>query len=76
MRRMTIRNIDETVYRRLHQRARLNQRSLEAEVRVILDEACKPDREDVARRARDLRARVKGRYTGDATADIRADRER
>ena len=35
---LTIRQLDDTVYERLRERARLNKRSLEAEARHLLDE--------------------------------------
>ncbi len=76
MRQMTIRNIEDEVYQRLKDRARASRRSLEAEVRALLHQAAVPDRTGVARRAAALRARLTGRYKGDATAAIRADRER
>lgn len=76
MRQLTVRNIDDNIYQRLKDRARVNRRSLEAEVRAILDQAVVPDRSEVARRAAAMRARLRGRYTGNATADIREDRDR
>lgn len=76
MRRLTIRNVDEKVYQRLKDRARISRRSLEAEVRAILDQAVLPDRSEVSRRAAAMRARLAGRYMGDATAAIREDRDR
>ncbi len=76
MRRLTVRMIDEKVYRRLKDRARLSGRSLEAEVRAILDQAVLPDRSEVSRRAAAMRARLAGRYSGDATAAIRERRDR
>ena len=76
MRRLTIRMIDEKVYQRLKERARLSGRSLEAEVRAILDQAVLPDRSEVSRRAAAMRARLAGRYSGDATAAIRERRDR
>jgi plasmid stability protein len=42
MAQMTIRDLDDRVYRRLKARAKANQRSLEAEVRVILGAAVGP----------------------------------
>ncbi len=39
---LTIRNIGDATARKLKSRARKNKRSLEAEVRVILDEAANP----------------------------------
>ena len=76
MPQLTVRNVDERVYQRLKDRARINRRSLEAEVRTILDQAALPDRTEVVRRAAAMRARLAGRYHGDATAEIRKDRDR
>ena len=76
MRQMTVRNVDERVYRRLKDRARMAHRSVEAEVRAILDRATLPDRTEFARWAEAFRARLTGRYRGNVTADIRADRDR
>ena len=76
MPQLTVRNVDEQVYQRLKDRARINRRSLEAEVRTILDQAALPDRTEVVRRAAAMRARLAGRYDGDATAEIRKDRDR
>jgi len=76
VRQLTIRKIDDLVYQRLQERARASRRSLEAEIRAILDQAVLLDPADVARRAAAMRARLAGRYRGDVTADIREDRER
>ncbi len=76
MPQLTVRNVDEQVYQRLKDRARINRRSLEAEVRAILDQAALPDRTEVVRRATEMRARRGDRYHGDATAEIRKDRDR
>lgn len=76
MRQLTVRNVDEGLYRRIKERARLSRRSLEAEVRAILDQAARPDRSEIARRAAALRARLAGRYQGDVTRAIRQDRDR
>ena len=76
MARLTIRNVDPSVVARLKERARTNHRSFEAEVRAILDRHAYPDRSAVVARANEFRRRLVGRYTGDATAEIRADRDR
>lgn len=76
MPQLTVRNFEEDVYQRLKDRARVNRRSLEAEVRVILDQAVLADRSEAARQAAAMRARLADRYKGDATAAIREDRER
>ena len=75
-RQLTVRNLDSAVYARLKGRARVNRRSLESEVRVILEDAARPDRSEIIRWTAALRARLAGRYRGDATAAIREDRER
>jgi plasmid stability protein len=46
---LTIRQLDDGVYERLKLRARANKRSLEAEVRVLLDERTRSRSEAVAR---------------------------
>jgi plasmid stability protein len=76
MRQMTIRKIDDDVYRRIRDLARISHRSMEAEVRAILRQAAYPDRAEIARRAAAMRAHLAGHYTGDSTADIREDRDR
>jgi plasmid stability protein len=76
MRQLTIRNLEDDVYDRLKARARINQRSLEAEVRLILNQSVSLDRSDIAKRAAAIRMTLTGRYKGDSTAEIRADRDR
>ena len=76
MPQLTVRNLDPTVYARLKDRSRTNHRSLEAEVRAILGRYACPDRSAVVERANEFRRRLVGRYTGDATAEISADRDR
>lgn len=76
MRQLTIRNLDDDVYERLRARAKVNQRSLEAEIRTILSGAVLPDRSDAIRKADGFRESLVGRYSGDATAEIRKDRDR
>jgi len=75
MRQLTIRNLDERVYHRLKERARVARRSLESEVRAILDQAVAPDRTEFLRRTAALRASMAGRYKGDVTAWIREERD-
>jgi len=79
MAQMTVRNIDEETFRRLKERAARNKRSLEAEVRVVLDDAVRASdatalRDEAIRWARDFRAKQQP-YPGDTTAEIRADRD-
>lgn len=76
MAQVTIRNLDDEVYARLKDRARLHQRSLEAEIRTILEQAARPDRAEFIRFAAEMRERLRGVYHGDVTADIREERDR
>lgn len=76
MAQLTIRNLDDRVYQRLRDQAKLNHRSLEAEVRAVLERAVTPDRAALIREIDAMRESLQGRYTGDSTADIREDRER
>ena len=46
---LTIRQLDDAVYERLKARAKANNRSLEAEARVILDERTRTRTEAIAR---------------------------
>lgn len=73
---LTIRKLDDAVYQRLKDQARHNQRSIEAEARVILAQGAKLDREAVIREMDAIRRSLEGRYTGDPTAEIRAERDR
>jgi plasmid stability protein len=75
MPQLTVRNLSDDVYARLKDRARLNHRSLEAEVRAILEERVHPDRRANVELAREIQAQTT-RYTGDPVREIREDRER
>lgn len=75
MAQMTVRNINDACIARLKERARLNKRSLEAEVRDILEKAAQPNPQEFFDWTRTLRNRLRHRYTGDSTAEIRKDRE-
>jgi antitoxin FitA len=68
---LTIRKLDDGVYERLGERARRNKRSLEAEVRVILEE--KTREFDITRwlsEARELRNRTPPRKDGKTSLDL------
>jgi plasmid stability protein len=73
---MTVRNIDDRVYAALKSRAARNHRSLEAEVRAVLERAARDEvREEFLRWTAALREEVRPHYFGSATADIREDRD-
>jgi len=77
MGQVLVRGLDDTVIERLRQRAESHHRSLEAELREILELVSR--QVDVAT-ARDLadriRSRIGGRPHGDSAELIREDRER
>jgi plasmid stability protein len=75
MRQITVRRVDDDVYKRLKERARRRDRSLEAEVRAILEAAARSDRGASVRWVKAFRARLAGRSFSDPVADIRADRD-
>jgi plasmid stability protein len=82
MAQLTIRKVDDVVVKRLRQRAKRSQRSLEAELRVILADAvpaAAPERaaawDEIDRIRERARRRLKGRAPEDSTKAIRAARD-
>jgi plasmid stability protein len=73
---LLVRNLDDDLVRRLKIRAVAAGRSAEAEHRLILEQALRPDVEAFKERARQLRERTKGRCTVDSTEIIREFRDR
>lgn len=77
---LLVRGIDAASILALKERAKRNQRSLEAEARTILEEAAADN--VAARRSRavvvaaQLREATRGRVSGDSTELIREDRDR
>lgn len=76
MAQLTVRNLDDDLVRRLKIRAAQNNRSAEAEHRLLLENALKPGNEDFWRKADRMRARMKGRIKGDSADIIREERDR
>jgi plasmid stability protein len=79
MAQILVRKLDEKVVERLKKRANDNGRSLEAEVRLILEEAAKSsqvDMETARKRIEELRERLKGREFPDSVELIREGRDR
>ncbi len=77
MGQVLISGLDDAVIERLKQRAESHHRSLEAELRAILEEASR--QVDVARSrelADRIRRRLEGRYHTDSAELIQEDRER
>ncbi len=71
-----VRNVDAAAVARLKSRAAENGRSLQAEARLVLEEASRGGRQAVARRAAALRRQLAGRKHTDTVTLLRADRAR
>lgn len=68
---LTIRKLDDATYKRLGERAKRNHRSLEAEVREILEEKARAfDLDSWLERVRDLRKRTKPLPDGMTSLDL------
>jgi plasmid stability protein len=76
MAELLIRGLNHSVLERLRKRAQKNHRSLEAEARVILEQAASIDMESALELADRIRKRFKGRRFDDSAALIREDRGR
>ncbi|HUT61490.1 MAG TPA: hypothetical protein VNA25_26885 [Phycisphaerae bacterium] len=79
MAQILVRNLDERVARRLKARARRARRSLQAEVKLILEQAAEEPKlygEELVKRLDAFAARLKGRKLSDSLELIREDRER
>jgi plasmid stability protein len=77
MAQVLVRRLDDKVVERLKRRAKEHGRSLQSEVKTILEEAA-PDYEAARKRIERFRANLKrsGRRFGDSAALIREDRDR
>ncbi|TMA67786.1 MAG: hypothetical protein E6J69_08965 [Deltaproteobacteria bacterium] len=76
MGQVVIRNIDDAAIARLKSRAARKGVSLEGELRKIITDAARRDRDEDVTRARVLRVRLGGRRHSDSTRLIREDRDR
>ena len=76
MAQVLVRDIDEQVVERLKARAERSGRSLQVELKMILDQAARLDMVDARRLAERIRKKLSGRIHGDSVELIREDRER
>jgi plasmid stability protein len=76
MAQILIRGLDDRVVERLKSRARQRGRSLQAEVKGILEQAARMDAASARAVADRLRRSLKRRSFGDSAALIRKDRDR
>ncbi|MDH4305494.1 MAG: hypothetical protein OEV53_15670 [Nitrospira sp.] len=77
MAQVLVRNLNDKVVARLKKRAKTRGRSLQAEVKTILEEAARDVPEDFWKEADRIREQLKrsGRKFSDSTALIREDRD-
>ena len=75
MSQLLVRNVPENVVAALKRRAKVNGRSVEAEHRMLLEEALKPRLEKFIERATYWQEKTKGRIKPDSADLIRADRD-
>ena len=71
-----VRNLDKKTIDRLKKRAKKGGRSLQAEVKSILEQAAKLDMESARRLVDRIRVKCKDRKSSDSVELIREDRER
>lgn len=73
-----VRNIDEETLEKLKKKAAANNRSLQEELKELLEMHAGPDIEEVRKMVREnlKKYRKEGRKFSDSTKDIREDRER
>jgi plasmid stability protein len=75
MAQLLVRKVDDDLVRRLKERAAVAGRSVEAEHRLLLEEALRPGKERFIERARRHLEATRGRPYTDSAALIRADRD-
>jgi plasmid stability protein len=76
MGQILVRNVDDAAIERLKKKAKKEGRSLESEVRIIIEQAAKLDMEAARELVDRLRKSLKGRKFDDSAALIREDRDR
>ncbi len=76
MAQVLVRDLPEDVVERLKARARSHGRSLEGELRTVLEEAARPDRAEFRQLVDEFRADTVGRQATDSVTLLREDRDR
>lgn len=76
MGQILVRDLNDEVIERLKDRARNDGRSLQSEVKLILEQAARADVKAARKLANDIRKRFKGRKLTDSADLIREDRDR
>lgn len=76
MAQVLVRDLDKTMIERLKARAEQHGRSLQVELKTILEQAARQDMIDARRLAERIRKKLAGRPHSDSVELIREDRER
>ena len=76
MKALTIRDVDDRVYQRLRELAKQNRRSLQAQIKLILEREVELTQSCNSHKRQEWRQRLADRPWGDIAADIRRERER
>ena len=76
MAQVLVRNIDDAVITKLKRRAEEQGRSLQAELRYILEQAATTDRVEARRLAEKIRRKLSSRSHTDSGVSLAEDRER
>lgn len=76
MKTLTVRNVPDTVYAQLADWAKVSHRSLQEQVRYLLEEDVKLQGMCVMEAAETYRTRLASRELGSVVEDVRADRQR
>jgi plasmid stability protein len=76
MAQILVRDLDDKIVDRLKTRAADHRRSLQAEVKLILEQAARLDRAEARRVADEIRNQLKGRRMSDSADLIRESRDR
>lgn len=73
-----IRNIDKETLHRLKERAKMNNRSLQEELKTMIDSHARPDIEETRNRVNDILVKYKasGKKFTDSSDELSEDRER
>jgi len=76
MKAISIRNVPEDVYAGLQHMAKTNRRSLQEQIKLILEQEVKLNKGSFLANAAEWRKKFQGRYFSDTVKDVRKDRQR
>lgn len=76
MAQILVRGLEQTIVDRLKKRAKRDGRSLQSEVKLILEQAAQIDMDSALKLAESIRRKFKGRKFSDSSGLIREDRDR